>query len=238
MSISVVIPVLNEEKALPRLLASLKALDHLGEIIVVDGGSSDRTQDCARDHDARVLVSPCGRGQQLRAGADIASGDVLWFLHADTEIQPGCDKAILDALADPDVPGGNFRLLFDGGSDFAEWLTGFYADLRPRGFYYGDSGIFVRRSVYRALGGIRDMALMEDYDFVCRLEKTGPTANISRPALITSSRRFQQRKKWRIVFQWIWLHMLYYLRFSPDYLAALYRSSDHIPADTPLKKRG
>lgn len=237
MRISVIIPTLNEERGIQPLLLSVMAMDEVAEVIVADGGSEDKTRDLARNLGAEVIETPKGRGQQLRSGAERAGGDVLWFLHADTEIRSECGRAICTALSDPSVVGGNFRLLFDGGSEFAEWLTGFYSDMRERGFYYGDSGIFVRRPVYDSIGGIRAIALMEDYDFVCRLEKTGETVNLGKPALITSSRRFQNRRKWRIVLQWIWLHMLYHLHVSPDLLARLYRSQDHSPGEGAIRKK-
>ena len=88
--------------------------------------------------------------------------------------------------------------------------------------YYGDSGIFVRRDIYERIGGIRPIALMEDYDFVRRLEKVGPTLCIDDPPLITSSRKFQGRRRFAIVTGWIWIHALWYLGVSPDRLARMY----------------
>jgi hypothetical protein len=96
---------------------------------------------------------------------------------------------------DPRLVGGNFRLVFDGASRFSKWLTCFYAQIRWLGFYYGDSGIFVRRRVYDNVGGFRPIALMEDWDFVRRLERSGKTCCIADPALITSSRRFAGRSR-------------------------------------------
>ena len=96
--------------------------------------------------------------------------------------------------------------------------------------YYGDSVIFVRRTVLEAIGGIRPIALMEDYDLVRRLERHGGTVCIENPPVITSSRRFEGRRPWRIFCQWVLLHALYYARVSPDTLARLYRSAAHSPA--------
>ena len=91
----------------------------------------------------------------MAAGAERASGEVIWFLHADTRLAFGTLAALEVAMtADPTSPGGNFRLLFDGDDGFSRWLNGFYAWLRRRGFYYGDSGIFIRRSVLAAVGGV------------------------------------------------------------------------------------
>ena len=226
MLISVIIPTLNEADRLPALVASLLTDQTPCEIIVVDGGSEDATCAIADDLGARVLEAPRGRGQQLAAGCAAARGDVLLQLHADTVFPVGGLTAIAGVLEDDaELVGGNFRILFDGGSDFAEWLTGFYAWFREYGLYYGDSGIFVRRRTYDALGGIRPISVMEDLDFTRRLERTGKTVCIEDPALISSSRRFDGRKRWRIVSGWIVMHLLYFAGVSPDRLAALYNSS-------------
>ncbi|MGH7004954.1 MAG: glycosyltransferase family 2 protein, partial [Alphaproteobacteria bacterium] len=179
---------------------------------------------------ARIVAAPLGRGQQVAAAAAVAGGEIFWILHADSVVRPGALRAIGRALSDPAIAGGNFRLIFDGERRFARWLAGFYARIRRNGFYYGDSGIFVRRSIYRQIGGVRPMALMEDYDLVCRLERAGPTACIAYPPLVTSSRRFAGRHKVGIVSFWLVIHLLYRVGASPDFLARLYRSTQHAPA--------
>ena len=227
MLISIIIPTLNEASMLPATLASLRRQESDLEIIVCDGGSTDGTPDIAGDAGTRIVLAECGRGQQLAAGAHQATGDVLVFLHADTVLAPGAMGAVCGALADPAIAGGNFRVLFDGPSDFAAWLTGYYAWLRGHALYYGDSVIFLRRTVYEAIGGIKPIALMEDYDLVRRLEAFGQTICIDTPPVITSSRRFDGRKPWRIYSQWVMIHALYYLRVRPELLARLYRSAAH-----------
>ena len=224
--ISVIIPTLDEEQSLPALLSRLREEGHDGpgcEIIVVDGGSTDATVRLAREHGARVLTSPPGRGLQLCHGAAAASGTIFLFLHADSIFPRGGLKRIEETLAEtPELIGGNFRLLFDGATPFSRWLIGFYAGIRRIGLYYGDSGIFVRRSAYEAVGGIRPIALMEDFDFVRRMERLGKTCCITDPPLITSSRRFAGRNPVAIVCGWLKLHALFYLGVSPDRLAKIY----------------
>lgn len=223
--ISVIIPTFNEAANLPRLLHSLCAQTTPCEIIVVDGGSGDSTVELAARVGARCLGSEPGRGRQLRTGADAASGEIFLFLHADSDIPAGGLVRIVETLlASPTVVGGNFQLTFDGGDGFSQWLNGFYAWLRRRGIYYGDSGVFVRRSVYEALGGLRPIALMEDYDFTRRLERAGATCCICDPPLVTSSRRFVGRHPVAIVLGWLVIHALYHLGVSPDRLARLYNS--------------
>ena len=223
--ISIVIPALNEAENLPGLLSRLARERETHEVVVVDGGSSDDTVATARAFGATVGCAPPGRGIQLAAGAARARGEILVFLHADSVFPHGGLAAVQRALGEnPDAPGGNFRLLFDGDDDFSRWLEGFYAGIRARGFYYGDSGIFIRRRALDALGGIRPLALMEDYDLVRRMEKAGPTVCIEEPALITSSRRFRDRHPAMIVWGWLKIHALFHLGVSPRRLAGLYDS--------------
>ena len=108
-----------------------------------------------------------------------------------------------------------------GGDGFSRWLENFYATIRARGFYYGDSGQFIRRRVLDSIGGIRPVALMEDYDLARRMEALGGTLCIEAPPLVTSSRRFRGRRHAAIVWGWLKIHALYYLGVNPDRLAGL-----------------
>jgi len=221
--ISIVIPTLDEAPRLPRLLADLRAGGEAAEIIVADGGSTDATRAIAREMGASVVRAARGRGSQIAAGAAQACGETLLFLHADSRFPAGgLARISAELAARPEAVGGNFRLTFDGGTAFDAWLTRFYAWIRARGFYYGDSGIFVRRAVYHRIGGMRPIALMEDYDFVRRLERAGPTICIAEPALVTSSRRFAGRAPVAIVAGWLGIHALFHLGLSPDCLARIY----------------
>jgi rSAM/selenodomain-associated transferase 2 len=221
--ISVIIPTLDEAARLPALVAGLRREPELAEIVVADGGSADGAEAVAAALGARVVQTAPGRGRQLRAGATAASGEILLFLHADSVFPAGGLAALAAALdRDPAIPGGNFRVVFDGDSGFARWLTGFYAWLRRFALYYGDSGIFVRRPVYDAIGGVAPMALMEDYDFVRRLERAGPTVRVDDPPLVTSSRKFAGRHPVAIFWGWSVVHILYWLGVAPERLARIY----------------
>jgi rSAM/selenodomain-associated transferase 2 len=223
--ISVIVPTLNEAANLRRLLPVLAADPEPHETIVVDGGSRDDTRAVALAHGVRVIDAASSRGGQLAAGAEAARGDTLWFLHADTHPPAGALAALAAALVQHrHVPGGNFRLLFDGSRDFDRWLEGFYVRLRARGIYYGDSGVFVRADIYRALGGMPKLALMEDFAFVRKLERAGKTLCIAEPALVTSSRRFEGHSRPRIVAGWVAVHLLYALGVDARALARFYRS--------------
>ncbi len=221
--VSVIIPTLDEAEGIPALVATLRSEPGLAEIIVADGGSTDGTPAIAEAQGVRVIESARGRGQQLCAGAAAASGEILLFLHADSVFPAGGLAALAAALdRDPATPGGNFRVVFDGDSGFARWLTGFYAWLRHFALYYGDSGIFVRRAVYEAIGGLKPMPLMEDYDFVRRLERAGRTIRVESPPLVTSSRKFAGRHPIAIFCGWSVVHILYWLGVAPERLVRLY----------------
>ena len=224
MRLSVIIATLNEAPRIGATIAAVRCADPTAEIIVVDGGSDDDTQDAARIAGTRVVPAPKGRGIQLAAGAVVASGDVLVFLHADMHLPAGAADALRQALHDPHVIGGNFRVIFDDRTRFAEWLTGFYAWFRGKGLYYGDSVMFLRRSVYHALGGFRPLALMEDYDLSRRMERRGGTVCIMEPPVVTSARRFEGRWPVAIFCQWLLMHALFYARVPSRRLALLYDS--------------
>jgi rSAM/selenodomain-associated transferase 2 len=221
--ISVVIPTLNEAERLPELLAALAREPELAEIIVADGDSADGTRTIAERFGALVVSVERGRGHGLRAGAAAANGEILLFLHADSVFPAGGLGAIAEALdRDGRIPGGNFRVVFDIDTPFARRLAAVYAWIRRFALYYGDSGIFVRREVYNGIGGVKPMALMEDYEFVRRLERAGPTCRIDDPPLVTSARRFTNRPWPAALWGWTKVHLLYWLGVSPERLARIY----------------
>lgn len=231
--ISVIIPTLNEAENLEPLLDALLAETVMAEIIVVDGGSTDGTPQVALSNGVHFIPTGPGRGQQLLTGTEAATGDVILFLHADCQFPTGGFERIERMLSDnPEIVGGNHRLHFDGDDNFNRWLDGFYAWMRSHGVYYGDSGIFIRRTALEAIGGIRPLALMEDFDLVRRLERCGETICIAEPPLITSSRRFENRHPAAIVWGWLKIHALYYLGVPPQRLAKLYNSDRNVDRST------
>ncbi len=237
MTVSVIIPTLNEADNLDRLIGKLAR--ESCEIVIVDGGSKDDTVPVAEARGVHCIMSPPGRGLQLHAGAAVAAGDALLFLHADCRFPKGGIRRIASILETrPEAVGGNHRLIFDGADKFSRWLNGFYAWIRSHGVYYGDSGIFVRRSAFDAIGGIRPIALMEDFDLVRRMESFGETVCLGEPPLMTSSRRFAGRHPVAIVYGWLKIHALYYLGISPARLARIYdseRRRGHSPETACMK---
>ncbi len=221
MLVSIVIPVLNEARLIHTTAASLNRLRGQAEIVVVDGGSTDETVRLVESYGLRVVVAPRGRGPQMNAGAAATNGDTLLFLHADTRLPDKALELIAAALQAPGVCGGNFNLRFAGETQGAKVLTQIYPLLRWFGLVYGDSAIFVRRSVFEAVGGYRDLPLFEDCDLYQRLRRMGRFVRLSEYAT-TSSRRFEGRF-FRTFARWALLQVLYWLGVSPHRLAQMYR---------------
>lgn len=188
-SISVIVPALDEADTLPEVLASTVPASGI-ELIVVDGGSTDRTSDTAREFDARVISSEPGRARQMKAGAAAASGDVLLFLHADTRLPKKFDEHVRSALDSPATVGGAFELRIDSLSPSLRLIER-AVNWRSRHLRmpYGDQGIFVRSTVFHEIGGFPDNPIMEDFEFVRRLRRKGNIA-IAPVPVVTSPRRW------------------------------------------------
>ncbi len=224
--VSVVVPVLDEAAGLPALLDHLAGLPGRFEVIVADGGSRDGTSALARGHrvGATVLATPPGRARQMNAGAAAADGELVVFLHADTRLPADAYASLVAALADFGVGGGNFALRFDGEDRFSRVLGAWYAVQRRGGVYYGDSALWLRASVFAALGGYRELPIMEDYDLVRRLERRGRTACLPGPA-VTSARRWRAFGVRRTVLSWVVIRWLYLVGVAPERLARMYRDA-------------
>ena len=220
--VSIIVPTLNEEAGVAETLRALRALTGEKEIIIADGGSSDSTVEIARNAGAEVIEVTRGRGSQLHAGAQVARGDIFWFVHADTVPPQDALAQLENALAQENVAGGNFGLLFDGGTRAARQLTAIYPWLRPLNLCYGDASIFLRRSTYQEIGGFRAWQLFEDLDLLRKLRRKGRFAHLE-CRIVTSSRRFENRN-----FFWMWMHwtalqVLWWCGANPDWLARSYR---------------
>ena len=220
-AVSVVIPVLNDGPALARLLDTLPPRPGY-EVIVVDGGS-DPVVDalCAMRPDVRLIRAPAGRGGQMNAGAAAGTGHWLLFLHADSSPPQGWSTAIAGTGADGTV-GGWFRFALDDRAWQArviEWLVA--GRVAIFSLPYGDQGFFVRRDVFTAMGGFRDMPLMEDVEFARRLLREGPVHR-SPLALVTSARRWRRDGWFRRSARNAGLVCLYFLGVDPARLARLY----------------
>jgi hypothetical protein len=188
--LSVVVPALNEEAALARTLEPLVA-DGL-EVVVVDGGSTDRTALVAESLGAEVIRAPRGRARQMNAGADHTTGRTLFFLHADSIAPAGAGLTIESVLAQPGVAAGAFRLAFHP-PDLRLAPIAALANLRSTfGITYGDQGLFLRRETFVQMGGFAELPLMEDLELVRRLNRIGRVA-LAPARVLTSGRRYLDR---------------------------------------------
>lgn len=224
--LSIIIPTLNEEQALPETLANVIMAAPGCEIIVADGGSTDGTRVVAESiagTAVRWVESERGRGAQMNAGARVAAGDVLLFLHADTQLPAGSPEMIRRALQDSRVVGGNFRVRFKPRGPLADFYTVCY-NVRSRAkVFYGDSAIFVRRDVFEGLGGYRHARIMEDVELVRRLRRAGRLRTIREGEAVSSARRFTNaRQGLRALALWTWLHLLFYCGASQEALERRY----------------
>ncbi len=221
MRLSIIIPVLNEERTIAATLADLDRVE-AAEVIVVDGGSTDRTAESVRATSARLVVSPRGRAAQMNAGARQAAGDVLLFLHADTKLPAGASRDIRKCMADPRRVGGRFDIRLDSTRPLLR-LVGRMISLRSRltRVATGDQAIFVRRAVFERLGGFPEIPLMEDVAFSRALKKAGRIACL-RARVTSSARRWEQHGPVRtILLMWV-LKLLYLAGVPPTRLKRLY----------------
>ncbi len=221
MRISVVSPVLNEEKNIGAMLESLLPLKP-DELIVVDGGSDDRTREICRQLGIEVLSSPRGRAKQMNYGAEKASGDVLMFLHADTKLPLTAFSDIREALEDTRCVAGRFDVRLEG-NHWALGLVGRLISLRSRlsKISTGDQGIFIRRDVFQKIGGFPDIPIMEDVALCRSLKRVGNIACL-RSRVITSARRWESCGVWRTILRMWTLKALYLLGVSPHRLKQFY----------------
>jgi rSAM/selenodomain-associated transferase 2 len=214
---------LNAAETLPGLIEQPRASAIVEEIIVADGGSSDETVAIARAAGARVVAAPRGRGIQLAAGADAASGVWLLFLHADCRLAPGWEAALTAFTAAPEAPSraGYFDFALDDIAPAARRLERIVAwRCRVLALPYGDQGLLISRSLYRALGGYAPLPLMEDVDLVRRLGRRRLARIGAR--CISSPRRYRRGGYWRRPLRNLFCLSLYFAGVSPHRIARLY----------------
>jgi rSAM/selenodomain-associated transferase 2 len=229
--LSIVVPILDEEAVLPSLINKLKDCQGSAgfpiECVFVDGGSSDRSTALCEAADFPVVRSERGRGQQLHEGALQSQGDILLFLHADSHVTPKHCQLAVQSVQDNGLMAGGFRLRFDDKHPIlklAEWIN--LIRFRFTRVLYGDHGVFIRRDKYQAVGGFPAQALFEDIEFSKRLKKLGRVVMLSQP-LQTSARRFRAGGVLRTYLLMATLHILYWLKVSPEKLSNLYGRNRH-----------
>jgi rSAM/selenodomain-associated transferase 2 len=231
MTISVIIPTLNEEKTTTAALIQTAALG-FEELIVVDGGSSDGTAEIVASHmhspqssalsPIRFVPAPRGRARQMNEGVKASRGEILLFLHADTRLPSTAKQDIEAAMQNSQVVGGRFDVAFDRQTCWSAVISAMM-NWRSRwsGIATGDQAFFVRRQVFEQLGGFTEIPLMEDIDFSRRLKRMGRTAPL-RSRVVTSYRRWETNGPIRTILLMWTLRFLYWTGVSPQRLAHLY----------------
>jgi rSAM/selenodomain-associated transferase 2 len=221
-SLSIVVPVRNEAAIIDEFLRHLRGRTEGAELLVVDGMSDDGTARRAAGH-ARVLTAAPGRARQMNAGAAATTGDVLWFVHADSWVPEGALEMIRAALADPHAAGGCFRLEIPHPRlvyRFNDRLGNLGVDLL--GIACGDHGLFVRRALFERLGGYPDVPLLEDVELYRRARRWAKMRQL--PAAIrTSPRRWERNGAWRTTALYSVILALYALGVPIARLDRIYR---------------
>lgn len=223
MRFSIIMPVLNEEAVLETHLSQLiRQCAHRDyELLIVDGGSHDATVSIAQHH-GHVIMSLRGRATQMNAGAAVANGDVLIFLHADTQLPDNAFEAIERTLQAPNVVAGAFRICFN--CDRLPYrFVAFTANLRSsvRKSFTGDQAYFIRTSSFRAIGGYPEQPLMEDLEIITRLRTIGKVVLLPQ-YVTTSARRHEKIGLLRsVLFMW-YLRTLYTFGVSAAQLQRMY----------------
>jgi rSAM/selenodomain-associated transferase 2 len=217
--VAVVVPALNEAAPLPATLAPLLA--EADVVVVADGGSSDDTADTARALGAHLVADASGRGAQMNAGARSTDAEILVFVHADTLLPAGWAADVREVLSDPTVSLGAFTFATDSprvSMAIVELLVALRCAIAHTP--YGDQAYFLRRDTFDALGGFKEMPLLEDFEFVRRAKRLGRVRTLKGRRAITSARMWERlgvvRAWWR---NWR-TAMGYRLGVDPQTLAA------------------
>jgi rSAM/selenodomain-associated transferase 2 len=220
--LSIVVPVLNEEAEISATLALIQPLRRRGaEVIVVDGGSEDRTLERIGEQADRVIIAPLGRASQMNAGGRLAAGEVLLFLHADTRLPREADRLVVEAMGGPRI-WGRFDVAIAGRHRLLPVIAAMMnRRSRLTGIATGDQAIFVRRDAFLAVGGFPDIPLMEDVALSAKLKRLTPPACIGE-RVETSGRRWERHGVLRTVLSMWRLRLAYRLGADPRRLARAY----------------
>lgn len=223
MKLSIIIPTYNEEAVIQRLLRYLQERVSPGtEIIVADGGSTDATRHMAAAQGAQVLYCPSkGRGTQMNAGAAASTGDVLYFLHADT-FPPDAFETHIKQAVQQGAGSGCYRLRFDLPHWFLRlnaWFTRFDVDA----VRFGDQSLFVRRDVFVSQGGFDErLLLLEDQEVIGRLRKKGRFVVLPQQ-VVTSARKYEEVGVYRLQGSYYLLYFMYRMRVPQQRLVQVYK---------------
>jgi rSAM/selenodomain-associated transferase 2 len=228
LRLSIIVPTLNEADRIPRQLAALIPLRRRGhEVIVVDGGSSDGTAVRAQALADLVLAAPRGRASQMNTGAAQARGDVLLFLHADTQLPERADELVLRVLAESSRAWGRFDVMIEGSHPMLAVIAWFMNHRsRLTGIATGDQAMFVRRGIFFESGGFPNIPLMEDIAY-SRILKAISAPLCLREQAITSGRRWEAHGVFRTILKMWGMRLAFFLGADPARLAKAYGYVPH-----------
>ncbi|MBT8184219.1 MAG: TIGR04283 family arsenosugar biosynthesis glycosyltransferase [Eudoraea sp.] len=222
--ISIIIPVLNEEASILRVLRYLKqnsSPDLIEEILVIDGGSEDNTIELAKDYGVAVIQSPRGRAKQMNLGAKHAKGGIFYFLHVDTLPPKNFDQLIIDAVRD-NHKVGCFQMRFDSNSRFLKFFA-WFSRVNHTICRGGDQSLFITRKLFlKAKGFNEEYRVYEDNEFIGRLYKQ-TYFKILPQRVQTSARRYEERGMVQLQYHFGMIHLNYYLGAGPEKLYKYYR---------------
>ncbi len=223
MKISIIIPTLNEARYLSETLVKIQQLSP-HEIIVSDGGSDDDTLKIAAKFTPHLIKGNSGRAMQMNAGAQLATGDLLLFVHADSYIKLTSYQKMLYAMKNPEIIGGAFSLLIDSDKRALQIINQF-ANLRSKylGRAYGDQAFFVKKLVFQEMKGFTEFPICEDLDFYKRLKFFGPVV-LLKEEVLTSPRRWINDGIWFTTIRNIIIATLFELGFPPRILTKWYQT--------------
>ena len=225
MRVSIIVPTRNEARRIVATLAALQSLRGVDrEVIVVDGGSTDATLALAAPLADRTFVAPIGRAKQMNAGARVANGEVLLFLHADSELPEHGIRAMIEGMERTGRRWGRFDVAIAGASRVLP-VVGATMNLRSRlsGIATGDQAIFVERKLFDAVGGYPDQPLMEDVELSRRLKRAAGAPLCVTQRVVTSGRRWEREGPWRTIFAMWRLRYAYWRGVEATQLARRYR---------------
>jgi len=221
-SLAVIVPVWNEEKVVKAYAKALQSLP-CDELYIVDGGSSDATQDILRELGVNLIQSPSGRAKQMNVGASQCKSDILLFIHIDTSMSSSHIQALKEAINHHDIVGGHFDVQLSG----KHWMFRVIETMMNirsclTGISTGDQCQFVRRSVFEEMGGFPEQALMEDVEFSKRLKGYGKLICLKNK-VVTSSRRWEKYGILKTVALMWKLRLLYACGVTPEKLSQMYK---------------
>lgn len=222
--VSIIIPVLNEEKSIENLLKGIDGLQGEKEVIVVDGNSTDNTVYIASKY-AKVVKSIRGRANQMNAGAKEANGDILWFVHSDSVLQKDSLLLIEKSIENGSVGGGFSIYFYDFNTLFMKYIS-VTSNIRAKYFklLYGDQGIFIKKNIFNMIGGYPKIELMEDIELSLKLKKMGKI-ELLKCTIGTSGRRFMNGGQIRTHLLMHKIRFLYICGVPPYKLIKIYREA-------------